>query len=169
MRRPFFYVPPLQADFCRLLSLARADTHTRPTTHIHLSVLPHGGFRPDERSAFGASGGERSLSWGAGASPATAHRAAAGPALKVRNSLGASNSPHICLIHTFCLSLLPSLWPSNCPADTCTHPFWLPAASWRWRTHPRMRLASMGRREALCVAQVPVRMAVWGGILVARS
>ena len=27
------------------------------------------------------SGGERSLSWGAGASPATAHRAAAGPAL----------------------------------------------------------------------------------------
>ena len=115
------------------------------------------------------SGGERSLSWGAGASPATAHRAAAGPALKVRDSPRASNSPHICLIHTFCLSLLPSLWPSNCPADTCTHPCWLPAASWRWRTHPRPRLASMGRREALRVAQVPVRMAVWGGILVARS
>ena len=54
MRRPFFYVPPLQADFCRLLSLARADTHTRPTTHIHLSVLPHGGCRPDLRPKCGA-------------------------------------------------------------------------------------------------------------------
>ena len=60
---------------------------------------------------------ERSLSWGAGASPATAHWAVAGPPTKVRSSPRASNSPHFCLILTFCLPLLPSLWPSACPAD----------------------------------------------------
>ena len=60
-------------------------------------------------------GRERSLSWGAGASPATAHWAAAGPPTKVRSSPRASNSPHFCLILTFCLPLLPSVWPCVCP------------------------------------------------------
>ena len=61
-------------------------------------------------------GRERSLSWGAGASPAIAHWAAAGPLQKVRSSPRASNSPHVCLILTFCLPLLPSVWPCVCPA-----------------------------------------------------
>ena len=54
MRRSLFSVSPPLAKFCRLLSLARADSHTRPTTHIHLSVLPHGGCRPDLRPKRGA-------------------------------------------------------------------------------------------------------------------
>ena len=54
MRRRLFSVSPPLAKFCRLLSLARADTHTRPTTHIHLSVLLHGGCRPDLRPKRGA-------------------------------------------------------------------------------------------------------------------
>ena len=62
-------------------------------------------------------GRERSMSWEAGASPATAHWAAAGPPTKVRSSPRASNSAPFCLILTFCLPLLPSLWPSSCHAD----------------------------------------------------
>ena len=61
-------------------------------------------------------GRERSLSRGAGASPAIAHWAAGGPLQKVRSSPRASNSPHFCLILTFCLPLLPSVWPCVCPA-----------------------------------------------------
>ena len=54
MRRRLFSVPPPGQILSSLLSLARADTHTRPTTHIHLSVLPHGGCRPDLRPKRGA-------------------------------------------------------------------------------------------------------------------
>ena len=61
-------------------------------------------------------GRERSLSWGAGASPATAHWAAAGQPTKVCSSPGASNSAAFCLILTFRLPLLPSLWPCVRPA-----------------------------------------------------
>jgi len=59
---------------------------------------------------------ERSLSWGAGASPTAAHWAVAEQPTKVRSSPRASNSPHFCLILTFCLLLLHSVWPCVCPA-----------------------------------------------------
>jgi hypothetical protein len=55
----------------------------------------------------------RSVSWGAGASPTAAHWAVAEQPTKVRSSPRASNSPHFCLILTFCLLLLP---PCVCPA-----------------------------------------------------
>ena len=61
-------------------------------------------------------GRERSMSRGAGAPPATAHWAAAGPPTKVRSSPWASNSAPFCLFLTICLPLLPSLWPSDRPA-----------------------------------------------------
>ena len=62
-------------------------------------------------------GRERSLSRGAGASPAIAHWAAGGPLQKVRSSPRASNSAPFGLILTLCLPLLPSLQLSACPAD----------------------------------------------------
>ena len=58
----------------------------------------------------------RSVSWGAGASPTAAHWAVAEQPTKVRSSPRASNSPHFCLILTFCLLLLPSVSPCVCPA-----------------------------------------------------
>ena len=54
----------------------------------------------------------RSVSWGAGASPTAAHWAVAEQSTKVRSSPRASNSPHFCLILTFCLLLLPRVCPA---------------------------------------------------------
>jgi hypothetical protein len=67
---------------------------------------------------FPRCGGDRgwSVSWGAGASPTAAHWAVAEQPTKVRSSPRASNSPHFCLILTFCLLLLPSVSPCVCPA-----------------------------------------------------
>ena len=64
------------------------------------------------------------MSRGAGASPATAHWAVAGPPTKVRSSPGASNPAVFSLTLMFCLPLLPSLWPSDRSAGTSSraHP-----------------------------------------------
>ena len=91
-------------------------------------VRPDGVIRSQPFPRRG-SGRERSLSRGAGASPAIAHWAAGGPLQKVRSSPRASNSPHFCLILTFCLPLLPSLWPSACPADATRRAHRPPIAS----------------------------------------
>ena len=69
------------------------------------------------------------MSWGAGASPATAHWAVAGPPTKVRSSPGASNPAGFSLTLMFCLPLLPSLWPSDRPAGTSSRTHQPPCAS----------------------------------------
>ena len=71
----------------------------------------------------------RSLSRGAGAPPAAAHWAAAGPLWKVRSSPRASNSAPFDLILTICLLLLPSVWPSARPADVTSRARRTPSAS----------------------------------------
>ena len=91
----------------------------------------------------------RSVSWGAGASPTAAHWAVAEQSTKVRSSPRASNSPHFCLILTFCLLLL----PLSGPVCALQH---LTVAPTRRQAHPQRpcrppgRSRSRSRRHRAC-------------------
>jgi hypothetical protein len=91
----------------------------------------------------------RSVSWGAGASPTAAHWAVAEQSTKVRSSPRASNSPHFCLILTFCLLLL----PLSGPVCALQH---LIVAPTRRQAHPQRpcrppgRSRSRSRRRRAC-------------------
>ena len=95
------------------------------------------------------------MSWGAGASPTAAHWAVAEQPTKVRSSPRASNSPHFCLILTFCLLLLPlsgSLIALQAPRVETTglpthprHPYPSPGHS---RSRSRHHRACFGARWA---------------------
>ena len=100
---------------------------------------------------FPRCGGDRgrSVSWGAGASPTAAHWAVAEQPTKVRSSPRASNSPHFCLILTFCLLLL----PLSGPVCALQH---LTVAPTRRQAHPQRpcrppgRSRSRSRRHRAC-------------------
>jgi hypothetical protein len=91
------------------------------------------------------------LSWGAGASPTAAHWAVAEQPTKVRSSPRASNSPHFCLILTFCLLLLPLCLALCVP---CSTPQSLPLADKRinsGRVDPQAAAAA----AAGAIARIP--------------
>jgi len=83
----------------------------------------------------------RSVSWGAGASPTAAHWAVAEQSTKVRSSPRASNSPHFCLILTFCLLLL----PLSGPVCALQH---LTVAPTRRQAHPQRSCRPPGRSRS---------------------
>jgi len=81
------------------------------------------------------------VSWGAGASPTAAHWAVAEQPTKVRSSPRASNSPHFCLILTFCLLLLSG--PVRCvPCSTSQSRALATNCIRRIRIHPQAAAAA---------------------------